>query len=141
MVAQVAFSSCDRAAMARRMWILFSILYFNFEGCNTQASTVPEIKTEFARDQTTDDLKAILDMYGIKEDVLLQSTNSSQESEIQDRRFEFGERLIQLALHEETDTTKVNEMRIRIKELINRPTQKESDPRITTAREDESQEG
>ena len=112
-----------------RAWIFISIICIKLEESKAMSSTHHGVKTEVSRDP--DQLKEIFEMYGIKEELILPKTNSSPGTGVNDARFEFGERLIQAALHEEADAAKVQEMRIRIQELIDRPTQKESDPTVS----------
>ena len=131
MVKFVSDSWFYRNSSHARLWTILLILGLICKDCVSQTS-VERISDSADFHILNERLK----VYGLNyEDIVLSSTNSTgtygtPESGTHDSRFDLGERLIQMALHEEEDPTKVERMRARILELLQHPTRKESDPAV-----------
>ncbi len=75
-------------------------------------------------------LRDKLKLYGLDETHPSFASKAPAAQGEKDRRFEVGERLIQTVLHEEENPARLSEMRKRILELVQRPSQRDSDPAV-----------
>ena len=75
-------------------------------------------------------LRDKLQVYGLDESFPSFASKSPAVPSDHDRLFEAGERLIQTAMHEEENPARLSEMRKRILELVQRPSQRDSDPAV-----------